>query len=110
MSGNPGDMELDANNAALLSATTTASGVNSNIDSTINEKNNNLIQKNKINLEQEIAIADKQKLFLTRSRMLQVSMDKNAYKTKIMYTLIAIILFIFIGTLGIYAFLSKKSK
>jgi hypothetical protein len=108
MSGNPGDMEINANNAAALNATNYASGVNSNFDLTIGQKNNNLIQKNKINLQQEIAIADKQKLFLTRSRMLQVSMDKNAYKTKIMYTLIAIILFIFIFTLGIYAFVSKK--
>src|SRR6056300_1491286 len=108
MSGNnPGDMELNANNAALVDAMQQASGVNTNIDQTINSKNNNLIQKNKINLQQEIAIADKQKLLLTRSRMLQVSMDKNAYKTKIMYTLIAIILFIFLATLGIYAFLSK---
>jgi len=88
-------MELNANNAALVDAMQQASGVNTNIDQTINSKNNNLIQKNKINLQQEIAIADKQKLLLTRSRMLQVSMDKNAYKTKIMYTLIAIILFIF---------------
>lgn len=91
-------------------AATNASGANSNINSTISEKNNNLIQKNKINLQQEIAIADKQKLLLTRSRMLQISMDKNAYKTKIMYTLIAIILFIFISTLGIYAFVSKKKE
>lgn len=91
-------------------AATNASGANSNINSTISEKNNNLIQKNKINLQQEIAITDKQKLLLTRSRMLQISMDKNAYKTKIMYTLIAIILFIFISTLGIYAFVSKKKE
>ena len=109
MSGNSDDMELNVN-AAMLNATTNADGVNMNINSTISEKNNNLIQKNKINLQQEIAITDKQKLLLTRSRMLQISMDKNAYKTKIMYTLIAIILFIFISTLGIYAFVSKKKE
>jgi hypothetical protein len=107
MSGNSDDMEFNVN-AAMLNATNNADGVNMNINSTISEKNNNLIQKNKINLQQEIAITDKQKLLLTRSRMLQISMDKNAYKTKIMYTLIAIILFIFISTLGIYAFVSKK--
>lgn len=103
-----GDMEIEANNKAVQEAIQNASGVNSDIDDTITSKNNNLIQKNRINLNQENAIADKQKLLLTRSRMLQVSMDKNSYKTKIIYTLLAIILFIFIVTLGIYAFLSKK--
>ncbi len=104
----PSDAQFSVNEAALKDATSTASDVNNGIDETINQKNNNLIDKNKINLEQERAIVDKQKLLLTRSRMLQVSMDKNAYKTKIMYTLIAIILFIFIATLGIYALTSKK--
>ena len=104
----PSDAQFSVNDTALKDATSTASDVNNGIDETINQKNNNLIDKNKINLEQERAIVDKQKLLLTRSRMLQVSMDKNAYKTKIMYTLIAIILFIFIATLGIYALTSKK--
>ena len=42
--------------------------------------------------------------------MLQVSRDKNAYKTKIIYTLLALILFIFMASLGIYVFLKKTPK
>ena len=40
--------------------------------------------------------------------MLQVSRDKNAYKLKIIYTLLAVIILIFIASLGIYVFMSKK--
>ena len=105
---NMGDMEFKATSNSVIDAASKATTINSGIDNMIGSKNNTLIQKNRINLEQEIAIADKQKLFLTRSRMLQISMDKNAYKTKIIYTLLAIILFIFIATLGIYTFSLKK--
>jgi len=99
----------DANMNALQSSISASSGVNDSINITISEKNDNLLKKNQINLEQEKAIVDKQRLLLTRSRMLQVSMDKNAYRTKIMYTLIAIILFILIITFGMYVFISKRS-
>ena len=53
---------------------------------------------------------NRKKLFLTRSRMLQISRDKNAYKLKIIYTLLALIIFIFIASLGIFVFLKKGSK
>lgn len=77
------------------------------VSKSIITKNNNLIEKNKINIEQDNVITDKQKIFLTRSRMLQVSKDKNSYKTKVIYSLFALIIFVFMASLGIYIFLKK---
>jgi len=82
--------------------------INTSLKETIVNKNQLLMEKNNINLEQEKAIQDKQKLLLTRARMLQLSRDKNAYKLKIIYTLIAIILVIFTIVLGVYSFPKKK--
>jgi len=82
--------------------------INESLKNNIVNKNQLLMEKNNINLEQEKAIQDKQKLLLTRARMLQLSRDKNAYKLKIIYTLIAIILVIFTIVLGVYSFPKKK--
>lgn len=105
-----GQAQYDLNDAAVKDAQENASSVNDDMKETINLKNANLMEKNKINVEQEKAIVDKQKLFLTRSRMLQISRDKNAYKLKIIYTLLALIILIFIASLGIFVFLKKGSK
>lgn len=105
---NMGDAQYEANSNAIQSAIESATGINDSITSSIGQKNKNLIEKNQINLEQEKAIMDKNKLFLTRSRMLQVSRDKNAYKLKIIYTLLACIILIFMASLGIYVFLKSK--
>jgi hypothetical protein len=53
-------------------------------------------------------IEDKEKLLLTRARMLQISQDRNAYKKKIIYTFIAAIFGIFILTLVIYVLFVRK--
>lgn len=105
--GDPGSAQYDYNDTALKNAMANASGVNDGITDTISLKNTNLVAKNTINLEQERAIVDKEKIFLTRARMLQVSKDKNSYKTKVIYTLLALIIFILMSTLGIYVFLKK---
>jgi hypothetical protein len=55
-------------------------------------------------------ITHKEKLLLTRSRMLQISQDRNSYKKKIIYSLIALIFFIFIITLVIYVYYTRKMK
>jgi len=102
-----GQIQYESNDTALGNAMKNASGVNENITETISSKNTNLVEKNTINLEQEKAIVDKEKIFLTRARMIQVSKDKNAYKTKVIYTLLALIIFILMSTLGIYVFLKK---
>jgi len=103
-----GQAQYNLNQDQIKNAMENADGINESIQDSINTKNANLVQKNKINMEQEKAIIDKQKLFLTRARMLQVSRDKNTYKLKIIYTLLALIIFIFIATLGIYTFLKKR--
>ena len=48
----------------------------------LNNKNQELLQKQKIQLNQLKEIEDKEKLLLTRARMLQISQDRNAYKKK----------------------------
>jgi hypothetical protein len=80
-----------------------------NIDLTKNNnKNNNILQKEHTQTELLIDIKNKEKLLLTRSRMLQISTDRNSYKTKIIYSLIALAIAIFIISIVIYAMLSKK--
>ena len=73
-------------------------------------KNTELSDKQAVQLNQFNEIEDKEKLLLTRSRMLQVSQDRNSYKKKIIYTLIALILFIFIATIMTYVFFMRKSS
>ena len=76
----------------------------------ISLKNNAIRDKQQRQIEQLKEIEDKEKLILTRSRMLQISQDRNSYKKKIIYTLIALILFIFIGTIMTYVFFMRKSS
>jgi len=72
----------------------------------ISDKNTELLGKQTIQLQQLKEIEDKEKLLLTRSRMLQISQDRNSYKKKIIYSLIAVIFAIFIFTLVAYIFFS----
>lgn len=82
----------------------------SGLSSDIQEKNTELALKQKRKMEQESEIQEKNKLILTRSRMLQLSQERNIYKKKIIYTLIAIILLLLVLTLASYVFLNKKSN
>jgi hypothetical protein len=90
------------------------SKLTSNIDlqndalGTIELKNKELIQKQNIQIQQLKEIEDKEKLLLTRSRMLQIAQDRNSYKKKIIYSLIALIFAIFIFTLVMYIFFRRK--
>tara|TARA_Y200000002_G_C22639549_1_gene646307 strand:+ start:653 stop:1003 length:351 start_codon:yes stop_codon:yes gene_type:complete len=102
-----GEAQYTAMDNAVQDSISTATGINNSTTQAIAMKNANLIEKNKINIEQEKAIIDKQKLFLTRARMLQVSRDKNSYKLKTVYTLLALIIFIFIASIGVFTFLKK---
>ena len=105
---NLGSEQKYDNNEAIQEAVETASGINDDITDSISQKNNNLLEKNKINLEQEKAIIEKNRLFITRSRMLQISRDRNSYKLKIIYTLLALIILIFIASIGVYIYFGKK--
>lgn len=74
----------------------------------LESKNQDLVHKKQIQLNQMKEIEDKEKLLLTRSRMLQISQDRNSYKKKIIYSLIAAIFIIFIFTLAMYVFYVRK--
>jgi len=74
----------------------------------LESKNKDLVHKQHIQLNQMKEIEDKEKLLLTRSRMLQISQDRNSYKKKIIYSLIAAIFIIFIFTLAMYVFYVRK--
>jgi hypothetical protein len=74
----------------------------------LSTKNDELYKKQQIQLNQLKEIEDKEKLLLTRSRMLQISQDRNAYKKKIIYSLIALIFAIFIFTLVMYVLFIRK--
>ena len=76
--------------------------------SELGDKNDQLYQKQQIQLNQIKEIEDKEKLLLTRSRMLQISQDRNAYKKKVIYSLIAVIFAIFIFTLVMYVLFIRK--
>lgn len=74
----------------------------------INNKNSIIQNKQDIELNQFKEIEDKEKLLLTRSRMLQVAQERNSYKKKIIYTLLAIIFGLFILILFIYVLFTRK--
>jgi len=78
--------------------------------SSINNKNNTIERKQFILNELNNSIEKKQKLLLTRSRMLQISTDRNSYKLKLIYSLIGLAIAIFIIILIIYFILKQKVK
>jgi Flp pilus assembly protein TadB len=89
------------NNSALLAESNLAN---------IQVKNAELIKKQVRQQQQLRELEDKEKLILTRSRMLQIAQDRNAYKQKIIYSFIALILLIFICTILIYVLFTRKSQ
>lgn len=75
----------------------------------LNMKNKELEEKQMIQINQMKEIQDKEKLLLTRSRMLQISQDRNSYKKKIIYSLLAVIFAIFILALVLYVLFTRKA-
>jgi hypothetical protein len=82
----------------------------SNYLSNIQQKNQVILDKQNIQLNQLKEIEDKEKLLLTRSRMLQIAQDRNSYKKKIIYTLLAIIFGLFILILFVYVLFTRKMR
>ena len=76
--------------------------------SQLENKNQELLEKQEIQLNQLKEIQDKEKLLLTRSRMLQIAQDRNSYKKKIIYSLLALIFGIFILTIVMYVLFKRK--
>ena len=86
-----------------------------NTKSVINETSN-LIEKKSDALEekqkqvygQTKEIEDKMRLLETRDKMLQLSIDRNLYKKKVIYSLFSVILAFIILMICFYAFFNKK--
>lgn len=67
------------------------------------------IERKKIRQQQQLReIEEKRKLILTRNRMLQITQERNIYKKKIIYTLIAFIIAAFVFMLVCYVYFNKK--
>lgn len=98
----------NADNDAINKNLQDLQSLNSQSIDVINNKNKILIEKNRIQESQLKSLNDKEKILLTRSRMLQVAQDRNSFRTKIMYSLIAVIIVICIITLFIFAMSKKK--
>lgn len=74
----------------------------------IQSRNSDIGQKQQIQVDQLKEIQEKEKLLLTRSRMLQISQDRNSYKTQLIYTHIASAIALSILIIIIYSFIRKR--
>ena len=72
-----------------------------NLNSTIDDKRQRLIR-------QEEEISEKQKIILTRNRMLNIAQANNSYNNKMIYVLISIIFGFFIVMLLMYVHKNKN--
>ncbi len=61
-------------------------------------------------LQQTLDLEDKNRIVLTRSRMLEIAQERNIFTRKMFYTLIAVIIFIIVITLVIYTYKSKGTN
>lgn len=68
----------------------------------INNKESELHEKMERAKKQKEEIEYKKNLISTRNRMLQLSQEKNIYKQKVIYSLIAVIIFITLMMLVLY--------
>ena len=73
----------------------------------LGQKSVQLEEKQKQVYGQSQEIEDKLKLLETRNKMLQLSIERNIYKKKVIYSLLAIILALIIGMLMFYSFFNK---
>ena len=74
----------------------------------IDEKAKQIEDKQKQVYGQSQEIEDKLKLLDTRNKMLQLSIDQNVYKKKVIYSLLSVIIALIVGMIFFYTFFSKK--
>jgi len=82
----------------------------STLENTLNQiqqKDSDLRNKIQRSIMQQREIDYKQKLIETRNRMLQLSQEKNMYKSKVIYTLLAVVMLLTIIILAIYIYFNK---
>lgn len=73
----------------------------------IQNKDEELRNKIERSTLQQREIEYKRKLIATRNRMLELSQEKNIYKTKVIYTLLAVVIAIIIAILASYVYYKK---
>ena len=74
----------------------------------IDKKAQQISEKQKQVYGQSQEIEDKIKLLETRNKMLQLSIDQNVYKKKVIYSLLSVIIALIVGMIFFYTFFSKK--
>ena len=74
----------------------------------IDNKAAQISEKQKQVYGQSQEIDDKMKLLDTRNKMLQLSIDQNIYKKKVIYSLLSVIIALIVGMIFFYTFFSKK--
>ena len=74
----------------------------------IDKKAQQISEKQKQVYGQSQEIDDKVKLLDTRNKMLQLSIDQNIYKKKVIYSLLSVIIALIVGMIFFYTFFSKK--
>ena len=74
----------------------------------IDKKAQQISEKQKQVYGQSQEIEDKIKLLDTRNKMLQLSIDQNIYKKKVIYSLLSVIIALIVGMIFFYTFFSKK--
>jgi hypothetical protein len=74
----------------------------------INKKADQITEKQKQVYGQSQEIEDKIKLLDTRNKMLQLSIDQNIYKKKVIYSLLSVIIALIVAMLFFFTFFTKK--
>ena len=82
----------------------------SNQQMSIKDMDDELNQKNNQIFGQSTQIENKKKLMNTRNMMLQLSLDRNIYKKKVIYSLLAFIIAILAIMIFGYAFFNKRKN
>jgi predicted RND superfamily exporter protein len=74
----------------------------------INEKNR-ILERKEYNEEQLLKeMEEKEKLLLTRTKMLEIAQNRNSYKLKMIYTTLFVSFFIIILILFFYSLVRKR--
>uniref|UniRef100_A0A6C0J7I8 Uncharacterized protein n=1 Tax=viral metagenome TaxID=1070528 RepID=A0A6C0J7I8_9ZZZZ len=97
--------ELIEKNKNLLDLKKKSSAVHGELSNTNKTLQDNVTRNN--NLEKEIK--EKEKDLLTRERMLQLSIEKNVYKKKMIYTYIALISLILLLLFSAYFYYKSRT-
>lgn len=74
----------------------------------INSVSNNILEKQELQMNQLKEIQEKENLLQVRVKMLQIAQERNAYKRKIIYTMVSLIFFFLILIFVIYVLYKRR--